>query len=221
MNIILFLLLMVICISLVYVVHKYFNKHEFYILTIIYTIISFILSFKMIDIFGININLGIVFSSGLLMILYYFVNKYDKKESNKFIFIIGSVLLLLEIFLLLNAFIIPSINDINSTMYYDLLLNNYPLFIFSFISLIGELVLGNYMFNILKSEEKNKILKTIIIVIGITFLSVYILMFINYLFIFDYKTSLLLALDNYLIKVVIVTLFIIIMNKVFKVKKVK
>ena len=60
-----FLLLVGICIGFIYIVHKYFSKSEFYLLGIIYTIISFLMSFKLINIFkyvkniSFNINLNI------------------------------------------------------------------------------------------------------------------------------------------------------------------
>ena len=43
---VLFLLFIVICIGLIYIVHKYFGKYEFYFLGIVYTVISFLMSFK-------------------------------------------------------------------------------------------------------------------------------------------------------------------------------
>ena len=86
MGVCVFLLLMAICLGLVYVVHKYFGKEEFYLLGIIYSIVSFIMSFKIVEIIGVNINANVIFSSGLLLILYYFVNRYNEKESRKFIF---------------------------------------------------------------------------------------------------------------------------------------
>ena len=46
MSIVIFLLLICICLGLIYIVHRYFDKHEFYILAIIYSVLSFIMSFK-------------------------------------------------------------------------------------------------------------------------------------------------------------------------------
>ena len=107
MSIVIFLLLICICLGLIYIVHRYFDKHEFYILAIIYSVLSFIMSFKLVNIFGIDINLGIIFSSGLLVILYYFVNRYGKGEDKKLITTIGVSTILLGIILLLNTFIVP------------------------------------------------------------------------------------------------------------------
>lgn len=75
-----FLLLVGICIGFIYIVHKYFSKSEFYLLGIIYTIISFLMSFKLINIFGMDVNPSIIFTSGIFMIIYYFINRYDVKE---------------------------------------------------------------------------------------------------------------------------------------------
>ena len=48
---VLFLLFIVICIGLIYIVHKYFGKYEFYFLGVIYTVISFLMSFLYLSIF--------------------------------------------------------------------------------------------------------------------------------------------------------------------------
>ena len=141
MSIVIFLLLICICLGLIYIVHRYFDKHEFYILAIIYSVLSFIMSFKLVNIFGIDINLGIIFSSGLLVILYYFVNRYGKGEDKKLITTIGVSTILLGIILLLNTFIVPSLGDKNSIIYQELILNNLPILILYPISLIGTLLL--------------------------------------------------------------------------------
>ena len=52
MSIFVFLLLMVICLGFIYLVHRYLGKNEFYLLAIIYAVISFVMSFKIIYVFG-------------------------------------------------------------------------------------------------------------------------------------------------------------------------
>ena len=80
MSLSIFLLLIAVCLGLIYMVHKYSGKEQFYMLGIIYSVISFVLSFKLINIFGVDINTGLIFSSGILVMLYYFVNRYSEKE---------------------------------------------------------------------------------------------------------------------------------------------
>ena len=221
MGIVIFLLLVCICLGLIYIVHKYFDKHEFYILAIIYSILSFIMSFKLVNIFGIDINLGIIFSSGLLVILYYFVNRYGKGEDKKLITTIGISTLLFGIVLILNTLIVPSLNDENSIIYQDLIFSNMPILILYPISLVGTLLLGNYTFNELKKENNKRIIKTILTIIGILFADVFVFMYFSYAFIIRFDTSMMITLGNYLVKTVITVVYILIINKIFGVKKVK
>lgn len=221
MGIVIFLLLVCICLGLIYIVHKYFDKHEFYILAIIYSILSFIMSFKLVNIFGIDINLGIIFSSGLLVILYYFVNRYGKGEDKKLITTIGVSTLLFGMVLILNTLIVPSLNDKNSIIYQDLIFSNMPILILYPISLVGTLLLGNYTFNELKKENNKRIIKTILTIIGILFADVFVFMYFSYAFIIRFDTSMMITLGNYLVKTVITVVYILIINKIFGVKKVK
>jgi predicted transporter len=116
------------------------------------------MSFKLVNIFGIDINLGIIFSSGLLVILYYFVNRYGKGEDKKLITTIGVSTILLGIILLLNTFIVPSLGDKNSIIYQELILNNLPILILYPISLIGTLLFSSYTFNELKKENGKRLI---------------------------------------------------------------
>lgn len=218
MSIVIFLLLICICLGLIYIVHRYFDKHEFYILAIIYSVLSFIMSFKLVNIFGIDINLGIIFSSGLLVILYYFVNRYGKGEDKKLIITIGVSTILLGIILLLNTFIVPSLGDKNSIIYQELILNNMPILILYPISLIGTLLFSSYTF----SELKNKrLIKTILTVVGILFADVFVFIYFSYAFIIKFDTSMMITLSNYLVKSIVTVIYLLVVNKMFEVKKVK
>lgn len=221
MSIVIFLLLICICLGLIYIVHRYFDKHEFYILAIIYSVLSFIMSFKLVNIFGIDINLGIIFSSGLLVILYYFVNRYGKGEDKKLITTIGVSTILLGIILLLNTFIVPSLGDKNSIIYQELILNNLPILILYPISLIGTLLFSSYTFSELKKENGKRLIKTILTVVGILFADVFVFIYFSYAFIIRFDTSMMITLSNYLVKSIVTVIYLLVVNKMFEVKKVK
>lgn len=221
MSIVIFLLLISICLGLIYLVHKYFGKSEFYILAIIYSILSFIMSFKLVNIFGVDINLSIIFSSGLLVILYYFINRYGKGEDKKLITTIGISTLLFGIILILNTIIVPSLSDKNSIIYQSLIFDNIPILILYPISLIGTLIFSSYIFNELKKEDSYRLVKTLLTVVGIVFADVFIFIYFSYAFIIKFDTSIMIALGNYLFKTIIVIIYILIINKIFDVKKVK
>lgn len=221
MSIVIFLLLISICLGLIYLVHKYFGKSEFYILAIIYSILSFIMSFKLVNIFGVDINLSIIFSSGLLVILYYFINRYGKGEDKKLITTIGISTILFGIILILNTIIVPSLSDKNSIIYQSLIFDNIPILILYPISLIGTLIFSSYIFNELKKEDSYRLVKTLLTVVGIVFADVFIFIYFSYAFIIKFDTSIMIALGNYLFKTIITIMYILIINKIFDVKKVK
>ena len=221
MSMVIFLLLISICLGLIYLVHKYLGKSEFYILAIIYSILSFIMSFKLVNIFGVDINLGIIFSSGLLVILYYFINRYGKGEDKKLITTIGISTILFGIILILNTIIVPSLSDKNSIIYQSLIFDNIPILILYPISLIGTLIFSSYIFNELKKEYSYRLVKTLLTVLGIVFADVFIFIYFSYAFIIKFDTSIMIALGNYLFKTIITIMYILIINKIFDVKKVK
>lgn len=221
MGILVFLLLISICIGLVYIIHKYFGKEQFYLLGIIYSLLSFIMSFKITNILGVNVNTNIIFSSGLLVILYYFVNKYNDKESRKFIITIFLSSLVSICLFLLSVFTIPSIYDKMSIFYQNLILDNIAIIILYPISLGITMFLSQYCFRELEKEEKNRNIKTIFTIIGILFIEAAIFSYFSYAFIIKYDTAISISIDNYLVKTGIMIIYILIINKLFIVRKVK
>ena len=221
MNIGVFLLLMVICLGLVYLVHKYFSKKEYYVLAIIYSIISFILSFKIINIFGMDINANVIFSSGLLLILYYFVNRYNDKESRRFIFTMISITLVCTILLVGTSVMVPSLYDKVSVHYENMVFDNLAILILYPISMAVTMFLSEYCFKELKKEEKKKDIKTILTLFGIVFIDTALFIYFSYAFIIRFDTAMEIAIDNYIIKTIIMIIYVLIINRLFMVRKVK
>lgn len=216
-----FLLLIAICLGLIYLVHRYFGKEQFYIIDIIYSVVSFIMSFKIVEIFGVNVNANIIFNSGLFLMLYYFVNRYNEKESRKFIITNLICCLMCVLFLIVTAFMMPSVYDKMSIFYQRLLFDNIPLLVLYPISLTVSMFLGEYCFKELKKEDKNRTIKTILTIFGIVFVDVIVFVYFSYAFIIRFDTAIKIAIDNYLVKICIMVVSILIMNKLFMVRKVK
>lgn len=221
MDVLVFMLLMTICMSIVYLVHRYFGKNEFYLLAIVYSIISFIMSFKIIYLFGIDINLGIVFSSSLVMILYYFIHRYGNDDAKKVIMVMIVSTLVCACLLMINAFMIPSLYDRMSSMYQGLVFDNLAIVILYPISLIITLFLCNYAFNELLHEKEKRLLKMIMALVGITFIDVFIFIYFSYAIIIRFDIAMKIAISNYLLKCLIVVGYFLIMDKLFMIRKVK
>ncbi len=221
MNLLIFLLISIICMGILYLIHKYFGKEEFYLAAIIYSVISFLLSFKIIKLFGLNINCSIIFSSSLIAILYYFINKYASKEVKKLITLIMISTIGSIIFMIFSSVTLPIVDDAISNYYQDLVFNNIPAIIFYPLSLFITLCISKYCFEELKLEKRYKLLKMIFTIIGIMFIDVFIFDYFNYAFLIHFDKALLIALDNYLVKTIIMVIFIILTMRLLNVKKVK
>lgn len=221
MSAIVFLLLIAISIGLIYLIHRYFGKSQFYLIAVIYSIVSFLMSFKLIKVFGVNINASVIFSSGLLIILYYFINRYGKSEIKRLIMAIFVSTFVSGCFLMLNTFMIPSIYDNNAPFYQNLVLDNLAIVILYPISLFITLLLSSYCFELLKNEDKNRLIKTLVTIIGLMFIDTFIFIYFSYAILIRFDIAIVIALDNYLVKAIIMVIYILIINKVFKIRKVK
>ena len=221
MNGLIFLLLIVICIGLIYVVHRYFDKHELYLLSIVYSIISLILSFKLITIFGLKINMSIIFISGLLGILYYFINRYDGSETKKYFITVMISTLSVILLMLISSIMTPSMYDESIVMIKDLMFDNWPILVLYPVSLTITLLLCCYCFKELKKDKVKKNLKMIFTLVGITFIEVFIFIYFSYAIIIKFSDALLIAIDNYFIMVIVMIGMLLLINKILKVKKVQ
>lgn len=221
MDVFIFLLLIVICIGSIYIVHKYFGKNEFYLLAIIFSILSFLLSFKIVHIFGININNNIIFEAGIVSILYYFVNRYNESETKKYNMSILISTIVCGLFLLFTSLMIPSIYDEMSEFYADIFISNIVIFIFYPLSLFVLLILSGYSFKELKGNVKNKNIKLLLTLLGIVFIDTLLFVYFSYAFIIRYDKAIFISIDNYVIRTLLVILYIFSINMILKVKKVK
>lgn len=216
-----FLLLIAICIGLIYIVHKYFGKHELYLLAVIYSIISFVLSFKLFTIFGLIINLGTIFSSSLLILMYYFVNRFSGSEIKKYIMVVIISIIFCLMLLLLGTVMVPSIYDDNLVLIKDLIYDNLAIAILHPLSLCIALLLSCYSFKELKKVNKNRKLKTMLAITGIMFVYIFIFIYFSYAIIIKFDKALLISIDNYFINIVIMIILYLLINRIMKVKKVK
>lgn len=221
MNIVVFLLLLSISIGSIYIVHKYFGKNEFYLLAVMYSVIAFLMSFKIITIFGINVNCSIIFEAGIFTILYYFVNRYNVDETKRYFATVIISTLVCELFLVTTSFMIPSIYDKMSVLYNDFVVHNSAILLFYPISLTITLMLLNYAFKELKKVNEKKIIKMIATLIGIMFIDSLLFIYFSYAFIIRFDISLAITLDNYLARMFIIIIFILLAKRLLRVKKVK
>lgn len=220
MSIVIFLLLIILCIGLIYMVHKYFGKHEFYLLAIIYSILSVLLSFKLVNVFGFDINLNLIFSCGIICLLYYFNNKYGSDDSKKLIITIIVSTIVCDIMLLLNSFMIPAIYDENLVLFQNLVFDNIIIFVLYPIVLFITLHFLNYYFKKIKGIDNNRDFKILFVLACVLFVESLVFICFSYSVIINFYSSLFIALGNYLVKIIIMFTLYLCINKIIRVKKV-
>ena len=221
MSVLVFILLFIIMIGLIYLVHRYLSKSELYLLTLIYGIISFIMSFKMINIFGIYVNGSIIFSTGLIMILYYFINKYNEKEIKRLIISIILSICFIDVLVLINGLIEPSLYNNNYAYFRDMVVNNYIIFILYPICIFISLYLYSYLFKDMKKIKEDKDLKILLPILGFTFIDIFTFVFLTNIIKFRFDISFMIALGNYIVKSFIMIGSIFLIDRIVKIKKVK
>ena len=108
-----FILIIILFITMftTYLLYKIYEKRGLFFAIVFQNIISFILSFKIVTILKLNINLGIVSILSVLTIMYLFMIKYGKKEINELIKISLYTNVLIAIFLTMINYFIPTLTE--------------------------------------------------------------------------------------------------------------
>lgn len=216
-----FIILLAISIGLIYIAHKYFGKDELYLLSIIYVVVSLIMSFKIIDVFGIDINSNICVYLGLISLIYYFTNRYSIEESKRLFFIIIITSIVSSIILILAGLYVPSIYDLFGSSYNNLILNNGLIIVLHSGCLILSSLLCFYCFNLLKLEKGKRFFKYVITIVGLLFIDSFLFSYFGYAFTIDFTIALRISINNYLVRVIVMIFYLLLIDKIFKVKKVR
>jgi hypothetical protein len=189
-------------------------------LTVI-TLTSYILSFRNINILGLNINAStIVYSSILPLILLYLEN--NKYKDTKELIAKNNLVLIITIFLLmLTVGYIPSIKDTNAINIQNTIGNNFRILIAYPLAITISEYLLIFLYNKLKKIYPTNLI-TIIISISLT-ISIDIIMYnlIVYLFKINIIEILYIMAVTYVVRLIISLVYILIINNLITQKKVK
>ena len=89
------------------------------------------------------------------------------------------------------------------------------------IAMIVTLCLGGYCFKALKEEKEKKNIKIIATIVGLMFIDTFIFIYFSYAFLIRFDKAIIIAIENYFIKSIIMIIYVFIINKILNVKKVK
>lgn len=203
-----------------YCLYKIFDKNGLYYAIIILNIIGFILSFKIVAVFKLNINLGIIVFISSLIDLYIFTIKFGKKEINNIIkqTLYSNVIILLLI--ILTNYFIPTITETISINMKGTFEYNYKILAFyPFIVLISQ-YLAIKLFTLVTKIQDNIFVSIILTYIITAVLYTIIFSVISYINILTVRESIFIGISTYIFGIII-TIINTIYVYLFTGKKVK
>lgn len=219
-SIIIVLLLILVSLLLIYSMYKIYDKRGLYFSLVIMNIMSFILSFKIIKIFSLNINLGLIPMISIFTIIYIIITKYSIKDKKTILSLSLYTNIITSILILITNYFIPTVSETISISIKGTLEYNYKILIlYPIIILLSQYIIIK-LFNYLKELQSN-----IIINITLTYITtglVYTLVFylIAYINLIDIKNTIFMGVSSFLIGIIITLLNTLIIDLIFK-KKVK
>lgn len=219
-SIIIVLLLILVSLLLIYSMYKIYDKRGLYFSLVIMNIMSFILSFKIIKIFSLNINLGLIPMISIFTIIYIIITKYSIKGKKTILSLSLYTNIITSILILITNYFIPTVSETISISIKGTFEYNYKILIlYPIIILLSQYIIIK-LFNYLKELQSN-----IIINITLTYITtglVYTLVFylIAYINLIDIKNTIFMGVSSFLIGIIITLLNTLIIDLIFK-KKVK
>lgn len=155
MNLLLLLLMVIIIGGVLLILYKLWDKNGLYIFIVIATILSLLLSLKIIKINNFNSIIYFPTYSAIFMCVYLFIDKYNKSDLKKIIYLIISSYVITFTTFLLNFLYYPTISNEVASSFKKIFLDNiFNIIAYPFL-LIGSVVGSIYLYKIVKKYYDN------------------------------------------------------------------
>lgn len=196
---IIFLILICLTMLITYVFYKFLGKRGLYFSLVIMNILTFILSFKNIYLFKMNINLGIIPFVGIITILCIFEDKKYQKEIKNIISISFYSNLAIAILIYIMNFSISAITETISINMQATFETNYKiLIIYPFLMTLTEFIISK-LYKLIKNIEDNIPIDLILTYILTGLIYPVIFLLLSYIKVIEFKYSLFLGILTYII----------------------
>jgi len=221
MDVMLVILILVLSIFLIYISQYLFEKNGIIYIYIIYNIVSFLMSFKILEILEININANIVISTLVTSLTYLIIEKANIKEYKNIIKQTFIVNIIVSIILWISSLYIGSVNDINSVNMKNVFLDNYKILIsYPIITLINQSMIL-LIYNNISDITKNPNIRMMLTNLTSLMIETILFSIFSYIFKVNFIQLLIIIVSNYLIKVLISLIYTPFISYIIKLKKVK
>ena len=221
MSEIIFLIITIISMITIPLAYNYLDKKGLYLMLIIMTIVSYLLSFKVLNIWGLSVNANVITTISILEIVYLLIEKETKKNHYNYLFLTIFCLIATAFAILTTSSYIPSINDTLSTNMKGLFIDNYQILIIFPLLLIITEIISPQIYLTLNQIYQNKIISINLIYMVLGLLNSLIFSFIAYASDPSFLSKLNIALATYFIGLIISILYTPIFNYLTSKKKVR
>jgi len=204
----------------IFCLHKTFDKRGLYFSVVIFSLISFILSFKISVVLKMNINTSIIILPEIFTIFYIFIIKYGYKDINDLLKITFYANITTSIIIAIMNIFVPTITETISINMQGTFEYNYKiLIIYPFMMLLSQYII------IKLYQLVSKIQNYIYISVSLTYIItglIYTIIFyvLCYLDIMEIKYSLFLGISTYIAGLAITVIDTIFINYFVRGKKV-
>ena len=214
------ILLIALTLLTIFCLYKMLDKRGLYFTLVILNLISFVLTFKVTDVFKMNVNIGIVPYIATLSVIYIFIIKFGYKEVKNLIKICLYSNITAALLLAVMNYFIPAITETVSINMQGTFEYNYKILIIYPIMMAISQIIVTKLYKLVESIQNNVILcvsLTYIITAILYTIVFYVLCYIN---IMEIKYSLFLGISTYILGLAITIINIIFINYITTSKKV-
>lgn len=216
MSEILFILIILLCITTIFCMYNFLNKEGLYFVLINLIVLINILSHKIINIFDFNLDISIIPHTFIFVIIYILLKKYALKEKNKIFKMSLYTSLLSLVLLIISNLYIQLVEDNMSMNLYTMFFNNFKSLLIVPLTLLGEQILYFDIYEKLDKKYDSIFITNVIACIILGILSSFIISGLTYINILTYKQLIDLILTNYLFKIFIILINLPLITKVTK-----
>lgn len=218
---IILLILVALTILTIFCLYKMLNKRGLYFTLVMLNLITFVLTFKITNIFKMNVNVGIIPFIATLSVIYIFVTKYGYKENKNLLKISMYSNITASILLAIMNYFIPAIEETISINMQGTFEHNYKiLIIYPFIMLLSQFTTIK-LYELVGKIQNNLSISIILTYIITGLLYTVIFYSLSYIKIMDLKYSIFLGVSTYILGLAITIIHIMFINHLVSKKVIK
>lgn len=216
MNIIIYLFILIISISSIYIANHFLHKQGLAITLITMSTVSFLLSFKYVTLSTINLNSNCITYVSMLTALYLLLETTNKKETKSIINLNFIINIFTAVMLYMMSNYTQSLTDTISVNMKNIFINNYRILIIYPLTVLLSNYLLIWVYQKIKKLYDNHFITMVTIYLLIGIIEGLIYTFLVYDQILNIKTIILIILSTYMIRLIttiIYSIFLTLLSK--------